>query len=143
MIALTCLTAIAIIWYTYFTWQTLEQARQTAEDDADRLRAERKQHQDAVHTQISTTAFKLRRELRAMLDHADIKDAATIGIWAKAATLGFPVTEAEILQLMSLAPEASNKTQTALQEAYVTYYASAGKISALAGPVGAPPQLRP
>ncbi|MEO5720047.1 MAG: hypothetical protein ABIR71_01080 [Chthoniobacterales bacterium] len=39
MIALTAITALAVIWYTYFTQQTLEHARRSAKAVADRQRS--------------------------------------------------------------------------------------------------------
>jgi hypothetical protein len=51
-VALTCLTGIAIIWYTYFTWQTLEHARSAVQLENNRIAADRKQRRESLATAL-------------------------------------------------------------------------------------------
>jgi len=82
----------------------------------------------AAETRISALAYALRRELRAMRGHEDLKDRR-METWGKAATRGLNITERRLQNLMALAADASASIAQALREAYVGYYAAANRVN--------------
>lgn len=87
-----------------------------------------KERRRAAEARISATAYALRRELRAMRAHEDLKNGQ-MQAWGKAATRGLDVTERRLHELMALAADASAAIAQALREAYVTYYAAATRVN--------------
>jgi hypothetical protein len=82
----------------------------------------------AADARISAVAYALRRELRAMRAHEDLKDRR-METWGRAATRGLNITERRLHQLMALAADASATIAQALREAYVAYYAAANRVN--------------
>ncbi len=52
LVALTSLTAVALVWYTFFTHQTLEHARRTALEQSQRLADERTRQRQSIATAV-------------------------------------------------------------------------------------------
>lgn len=52
IVALTSLTAVGLIWYTYFTYQTLDHARRSALELSERIEADRTRQRQSLATAV-------------------------------------------------------------------------------------------